>query len=491
MGIRLFISYRRGDDRQAAGRLRDRLAGEFGQDNVFLDVDSVEIGEDFRDRIRKTIDAADVVLVLIGPHWECARLVEPNDFVRLELAEALSQRKLIVPVLLEGGSMPSSEELPPELASFSFRNAARLRSDPDFRSDVAKIVDALQRARGSAASVPASVPTTEELPAPAVTHATDAVRSPDPALLGPLTLRVLPPRHKHTINALAFSPDGTILATVDTVETVLWDLATLEATTAAADNIGGNVSAVAFSPDGTLLAARNKSANAVMVREVNTGAWTTRTFPILGYGASVAFSPDGTLLAASGDAIHVWDFRTGEELHHSAQVAKERIAFNPDGSGVIASNTFDGWVSLWSVERGHIRTITTTAHPVTAIKFSPDGALLAAGTTTGAIELCDPSDVSDVSDHITLLGHSALVTELAFTSDGTVLASASADHTVRLWDPVSGAAIRTITDHKSPVRIVAFSPDQMTLASAGGGVIFKGDNAVRLWTLASGAPFGN
>jgi hypothetical protein len=98
-----------------------------------MDVDSIDFGQDFRDAIRSRMADADALVVVIGPGFDPARLAHANDFVRLELLEAFNQDKLIVPVVIEGASMPGPDDLPAKLKALSYRNAAPLRPDPDFR----------------------------------------------------------------------------------------------------------------------------------------------------------------------------------------------------------------------------------------------------------------------------------------------------------------------------------------------------------------------
>jgi TIR domain len=145
MAIGVFVSYRRTDRRDVAGRLKDRLAKTFGQQNIFFDVDSVDFGLDFRTVIRETMASISVVVLVIGPRFETERLHQANDVVRMELKEAMAQRKLIVPVLVDGAIMPRPEEFPSELASIGFINAAPLRPDPDFGRDATRIVEGILR----------------------------------------------------------------------------------------------------------------------------------------------------------------------------------------------------------------------------------------------------------------------------------------------------------------------------------------------------------
>lgn len=144
---RVFISYRRHDSRYVAGRLRERLAEAFGDENVFLDVDMIELGSDYPTVLVDAVRSCDVVLLIIGSRFDPARLFDQRDYIRMELLEAITQRKQIVPVLVEGTGMPRVDEIPHELASLRHRQAAEVRSDPDFRHDVARLIEKLRSAR--------------------------------------------------------------------------------------------------------------------------------------------------------------------------------------------------------------------------------------------------------------------------------------------------------------------------------------------------------
>ncbi len=132
----IFISYRRDDSREASRRMADRLSRQFGTESVFRDVEAIEAGADFSRKILDGIRGAHVMLVLIGPSWlqaRCAqgrfRLEEPEDFVRREIETALRWRVPIVPVLIEGASMPDEAELPPSIRQLALRQAHRLTED--------------------------------------------------------------------------------------------------------------------------------------------------------------------------------------------------------------------------------------------------------------------------------------------------------------------------------------------------------------------------
>jgi non-specific serine/threonine protein kinase len=156
MSVRVFVSYRRDDSRQAVGRLRDRLADAFGEQSVFLDVDSIDFGFDFRTVMREAIDNADAVVAVVGPGFNPARLAEPDDYVRQELSEAFALGKLIVPVLVEDARMPTPKELPADLEPLSYLNDAPLRPDPDFRLDATRLIESLERVLRNRRSITSS-----------------------------------------------------------------------------------------------------------------------------------------------------------------------------------------------------------------------------------------------------------------------------------------------------------------------------------------------
>jgi TIR domain len=132
----IFISYRRGDSRHLAGRLRDHISWERGVADVFLDTQSIRPGEAFPARITKAVDRATHVLVFIGPGWDVARLFEPRDFVRQEIALALSSASEVIPILIDGASMPQPDQIPSELRSLVDRNGFTIHNDKNFPEEI-------------------------------------------------------------------------------------------------------------------------------------------------------------------------------------------------------------------------------------------------------------------------------------------------------------------------------------------------------------------
>src|SRR6266487_4013032 len=149
---RVFISYRREETAYAAGWLFDRLADRFGRSQIFKDIDSIQLGDDFVEVITTAVASCDVLLALIGEQWLTitdeqgrARLDDPDDFVRLELEAALTRNVRVIPILVAGARMPRPDQLPPSLAKLVRRQALEL-SPSHFESDTNRLHNVLDRA---------------------------------------------------------------------------------------------------------------------------------------------------------------------------------------------------------------------------------------------------------------------------------------------------------------------------------------------------------
>ena len=145
----IFISYRRSDSEGEAGRLADDLSRRFGEAAVFMDVDTIRPGRDFRKAIDESIRSCNVLLALVGPDWTGAadaaghlRLFDDSDYVRLEIASALKRDIAVIPVMVRGAHMPTAELLPDDLSDFAYRNGVEL-THARWRSDVQVLMGAL------------------------------------------------------------------------------------------------------------------------------------------------------------------------------------------------------------------------------------------------------------------------------------------------------------------------------------------------------------
>jgi TIR domain/PASTA domain len=150
-GLRIFVNYRREETSGHAGRLYDLLAERFGEEHVFMDVDTIQPGADFAEAVSEAVGTCDAFVAVIGRQWlnivdtrGRRRLENPEDFVRVEIEAALDRNIRLIPALVQDSEMPPSDELPKTLAPLSRRNALRL-SDDRWRYDVGRLVTALER----------------------------------------------------------------------------------------------------------------------------------------------------------------------------------------------------------------------------------------------------------------------------------------------------------------------------------------------------------
>lgn len=146
---KIFLSYRRDDTAGHIGRLHDDLVRAFGEDRVFWDIEGLHPGDEFGAVLRQRLAESLVVIVAIGPRWMGAmddgrrRIDQPNDFVRLEVATALSEPQVrVIPVLCDGAPLPTVDTLPPTITALISRQAFTL-SDQRWRHDVQQLLDAI------------------------------------------------------------------------------------------------------------------------------------------------------------------------------------------------------------------------------------------------------------------------------------------------------------------------------------------------------------
>ncbi|WP_347176873.1 serine/threonine-protein kinase [Parafrankia sp. EAN1pec] len=307
--------------------------------------------------------------------------------------------------------------------------------------------------------------------------------------------------HTSTVRAVAFSPDGRILASASDDEPVrLWDVTDpgdARPLDASLTGHSGWVHSVAFSPDGHTLASAGDDHTVRLWNVTDPANAHPLGAPLTGHTSTVwavAFSPDGRILASAGndETVTLWDVADPAQARPLDVISETRavrsVAFSPDGR-ILASAGDDGTASLWNVAdptnprplgtplAGHTNTVWVVA-------FSPNGHTLASAGDDHTVRLwnvTDPANAHPLGAPLT--GHTSTVRSVAFSSDSRTLASGSDDHTVRLWDVIDPANAHprgaSLTGHSSWVRSVAFAPDGRTLASG------SDDHTMRLWDVTS------
>jgi hypothetical protein len=154
-GSKVFISYRRMDTGQIAGRVYDRLAREIPEGEIFFDIDTIPIGVDFRQFISSAVDSTAVLLVLVGEKWlgswKRSRWQfgskSTEDFVQVEIELALEFGIPIVPLLVDNVAMPRRGDLPSSIEEFVGLNAAAIRSGRDFHKDMDDVLKRIEEFR--------------------------------------------------------------------------------------------------------------------------------------------------------------------------------------------------------------------------------------------------------------------------------------------------------------------------------------------------------
>lgn len=143
---KIFINYRRNDTKSEARLLYQSLVERFPEHEIIMDIDAIPPAVDFRDYLHKAVENCDIFLVLVGPHWAAVGAIDDaRDWVRIEIEAALLKNKKIMPIMVNGGKIPSPEGLPQSVRPFAFRNGLPLDTGLDFNFHVNRIATWIER----------------------------------------------------------------------------------------------------------------------------------------------------------------------------------------------------------------------------------------------------------------------------------------------------------------------------------------------------------
>ena len=279
--------------------------------------------------------------------------------------------------------------------------------------------------------------------------------------------------HEAEIWRLAFSPDGTKLASASQDGTAkVWDTRTGKELLVFDGHETGGVNSVAFSPDGKRLATAGDDKT-VRVWNAATGQELLTLSGHTDAVVDVAFSPDGQHIASASvdQTATVWDAENGRKLvtlrGHTDVIV--HAFFSPDGNRLFTSS-FDETVRLWDVKTKE----ELLTFPGFGLAFSPDGRRLASTDDGATVQI---RDIASDQDLLTLRGHTNSLISAAFSLDGNLLVTTNLDKKAIVWDALTGRQLFVLSGHAEAIETAAFSPDVTRLATAGS------DGIVKVWDL--------
>jgi WD40 repeat protein len=473
---KISISYRRADSEAMTGRIFDRLISHFGKEAIFRDIDDIPPGIDFRVHINETLRKTNILLAIVGPGWLGAltggleRIQEESDPVRVEVETALRRRVPIIPVLIGATRMPSSDQLPPSLKDFAFRNAVKVDTGQDFDYHMDRLIRSMDVILSQTPKSPLSgetkIPGAKSdtgsrqaaglMDAPGKrstgSHAAAAVADPSGEK----------PRPSFTVTLPRVMPQA------------LWP----------ADR-GGQYVRLAIGGAVVVVIA------VVLGVMLNGGGDEHRLLPPLhghtGTVSAVAFSPNAGLVASGSydKTVRIWETANGTALRTlPGDDAVYAVAFEPNGKRVISGGN-DGVIVIHDAENGQridppLRPEATYSWDrlpaVLALAVASDGTRVASGHADATLKIWNFNTRALLH---AVKRHADAVTSVVYAPDGKTIVTGSADGTVRTWDADSGQSVLVFPGHAGPVFAVAISPDGNRIAAGGSGP------AVLIWNLAT------
>jgi WD40 repeat protein len=461
------ISYRRADSEAMTGRIFDRLAAHYGREAIFRDIDNIPPGIDFRVHINDMLRKTNILLSVIGPNWLGARsgtsdrIQEESDAVRVEIETALRRRTPLIPILIGMTVMPSTDQLPPSLKDFAFRNAVRVDTGQDFDYHMDRLIRSIDAILGQ---TPKSPPSGEsKIPAKSDTGSRQAA---DPAAKGNTGSRAA---LADTSAPSKSSKERSITVPVPQFSSAtLWP-ADRQGQMLRLGIAGAAALAVFAAIFGFLLHGSGGDQDRLLTLTGHTGPVST-----------VAFSDNGALIAAgsSDKSVMIWDAGNGSLLHTLTDEVESAnaIGFEPNARRLVSGGR-DGIITVRDIDTGQrlpplMRpemnyNFGQSLPPVLSLVVSADGSRVVAGNADQTVKIWNPNTGALV--HV-LVGHGDAVTAVAYSPDGKTIVSGSTDGTVRTWDADSGQQLRLLGARSGQqILAVSVAPDGKHIAAAGSG----------------------
>ncbi|MEV0675208.1 TIR domain-containing protein [Actinosynnema sp. NPDC050436] len=479
---RVFVSYRRDDSREFVAELGPLLARRYGARNVFVDTESIAVGEDFRAELATALRRTDLVLAVIGPDWLDApaddggrRLDDPADYVRLEIGTALAIGLPVVPLLVGGATLPGPDALPEPLRPLHHLQARVLASAPDaIAGEVGELARRLEdRFRVHVRTSFRDAPRRRLRWRLGVALVAVTVVA-QPALLG---LQEATSSHRDLHNA-ALAPDGGLVATAGTTVR-LWDTTTGDLVRESPPL--ATVAALSWSPDGRWLATGGVLGSLVVW---DRDTLTAQEFP--GQAETVralSWSSDSTRLAVGDDkgVVRVWTRESSRPVaaFRVAPIGISLLAWAPRQPDLVAAvDTLGGLVVT--------RFGATDPQPVpdveaVSITWSPTGErLLVRQGGSPHLVLLD----ADGTGRTDVVGSTGVVEDAVWSPDGRALAAVTEGFDVKvwLWRVDAPSAPSTLLLQKG----AAGGTPAVAWARDGTSVVGSTGDVIKAWRVADG-----
>ena len=520
---KIVISYRHSDSPAAAGRVCDKLRAHFGAASVFMDVTSNKPGRDFRRQIGKALRNCDVMIAVIGRKWlgdsrrGQPRILDEHDFIRIEVETAMECDIPIIPMLVDGASMPAPDDLPETIKQFCYVHALDVDSGRHFHRDTDILINAINELledssravpksgllsrlsgvglapviRGTFALIGAALVvagisflapfrlfvTEEPRPAAPARSGITVSAEVSAAVGGPtrqVTVKPLALNGVRELRSLAFSPDQSLLAVAGDDGIIrLWNAETfklqreIQARAAIGSTRPPGAQKIVFSSTGDVIYSvglNNKVEifDPLSRRHIGTlePEANSKVSVFYGLAAFPRDEQDYRWIAAGGDdgCFRIWHAKNPETPLVSKFVS---------GSGRVNEKC----VQPVNVEKGK---------EVQAIAYAPEGrGVYAVGSRDGSMFL-----FSEQREARSIRAHDGPIWQLAFSPNGERIASAGADGKIRVWNFADHRLLRTFDKHTNSVSSLAWSPDGQSLVSG------SEDRSVRLWDVPGNRQVG-
>ena len=481
---KISISYRRANSEAMTGRIFDRLIAHYGKEAIFRDIDDIPAGIDFRVHINEILRSTHILLAIVGPSWLGAaqgggaeRIQEEADPVRVEVETALRRRVPIVPVLIGSTRMPSSDQLPPSLKDFAFRNAVKIDTGQDFDYHMDRLIKAMDTILSQTPKPPPSRETKVPPRRRAIDGGTFGGRGVD---------RHIAPPHRQPRQRPGRQPPPKSRAAGKTFSFA-----------SALPPIGASSSGPKTGKAGVMrLSIAGGVAVLLMIVAIvafsgGSGGSGQRLLTLSGHSGAVtalAFAPGGrTLVSGSADkSLKIWDAVSGQVLKTLTGDTDtiSTVAFLSSGKRIV-SGSFDRTIIIWDAATGEairsLRSDQTYSWEVPpamwSVTTSPDGTRIVSGSADGNIRIWSATTGELLR---VLRGHSDGVTSVAYFPSGKALVSGSKDGTVRIWDADTWQNLQLFTNQAGAVFSVAVAPSGKRIAASGAA------SSIAIWNVDTG-----